>query len=633
MLESIRKITTGWLAKLILALITIPFALFGIESYLSQAGSGAAVAKVDGDAITIQEFGNALQNMRNRLQSEGKVDASLLDSPELKQSVLNRLVNEHLLNKEVRRAKFAISNESLGKTILAMPEFQEKGQFSQELYDKILAQNQLSPSKFESRMRTELLAQQAREGVASFAYQPRGVAEQVLRVEHQQREIQLAEIKVSDYLSQVKIDPAQLKDYYEKNKDKFRIPEQVKLEFVLMSANTLIANMKVSDEETKKYYDENAGKFQGDEKRKAAHILISFGVGATAQDKENARKKAEDVLVQVKKDPKKFAELAKKYSQDPGSAANGGELPPFGRGEMVKPFEDAAFAMTAGSVSDLVESEFGYHIIKLIDIEGQAQGYDSMKPQIRAELMYQKALAKFSEQAESFSNMVYEQSGSLEPASKEFGLQVQTSGWLSKEDGAKFFKNDKLMNMVFSDEVLKERRNTEAVEVGPNNLVSARVVDYKPAAPRSFEEVRDGIEAFLKSQQASKLTAQKGEAALAELRAGKQPAGVAWAEPVIIDRKNPHDVTPQVMSEVFKLDVSKLPTYAGIVDGSKGYKLIKLNRVDLALPEDESNRKSAEFELQNALESEYVAAYLKSLKDKSKVALNQKLLLGEGSGN
>lgn len=631
MLEVIRERTKGWLAKLILALITIPFALFGIESYLSQAGSNVAVAKVGGESITVQEFGNALQNMRNRLQSEQKVDASLLDSPELKQSVINRLVNERLLSKEVQQAKFAISNDHLSKTITGMPEFQEKGQFSQELYDKVLRQNQLTPSQFERRMRSEMLVQQAREDLVSFAYQPRSLADQIIRIEHQQREVAVAEIKSADFLAQVKIDSAQIKEYYEKNKDRFRVPEQVKLEFVLMSANTLIAGMKVSDEDAQKFYDENASKFQGDEKRKAAHILISFGVSATPQSKEDARKKAEDVLAQIKKDPNKFAELAKKYSQDPGSAENGGELPAFGRGEMVKPFEAAAFSMTPGAISGLVESEFGFHIIKLIKIQGQAQTFDSMKPQIRAELMYQKALAKFSEQAETFSNIVYEQSGSLEPAAKEFGLQVQSSDWMSKEDGAKFFKNDKLMAMVFSDEVLKDRRNTEAVEVGPNSLLAARVVDYKPAASRSFDEVKDAIESFLKSEQAGKLAVQKGETTLADLRAGKSVEGISWTETVVVDRKNTQELSGLVTSQLFKMNADRLPAYAGVSDGNKGYTLIKLNRIDHAIPEDESERKSAEFELQAALESEYIAAYLESLRKKSKITIDQKLLLGDSS--
>lgn len=625
MLETIRKYTQGWLAKAILALITIPFALWGIDSYLQQAGSNAAIAKVDGETITVQQYGNALQNWRNRLQAEGKVDPALLDRPEIKQSVLDGLITNRLLANEVQRANFRISDEQLANHIITLPDFQNDGRFSQELYDQILSQNRLSPSQFESRMRGDLLTQQARDSLASLAYMPKASAEKILQIEHQQREVSIAELRTADYLSQVKVEPAEVQAYYDKHKDKFQIPEQVKLEFVMLSANTLIAGMQVSEEETRKFYDENAAKFQGDEKRRASHILIGFGVSSTPQAKQEARKKAEQVLAEVKKNPGKFDELAKKYSQDPGSAEKGGDLGVFGRGSMVKPFEDAVFSMKPGAVSDLVESEFGFHIIKLTEIQGEAQTYETVRPQIRAELMYQKALAKFSEQAEDFSNMVYEQSGSLQPAANAFNLQIQSSGWLSREEGAKFFKNDKLMSMVFSEEVLKDRRNTEAIEVAPNTLLAARVADHKPSAPRTFEEVRSGIEDFLKLEKANQLAVKKGEAILAELKQGKKVDGLEWIPPVIVDRKNAQGLTEIVMSHVFKIDASQVPAYAGVQDGNKGYLLMQVSQVINAAGDDDSLQ-VAHSELDQALADEYVAAYIKSLRDKSEININTQLL-------
>jgi peptidyl-prolyl cis-trans isomerase D len=293
---------------------------------------------------------------------------------------------------------------------------------------------------------------------------------------------------------------------------------------------------------------------------------------------------------------------------------------------MVKPFEDAVFSMKQGEVSDLVQSEFGYHIIKLTEIQGQSQTYDSVKPQIRAELMYQKAVSKFSEQAENFSNMVYEQSGSLKPAADAFGLQIQTSDWMSRADGVKFFKNDKLVNMVFSDESLKEKRNTEAVEVSPNTLVSARVADYKPSAPRSFDEVKAGIEDFLKFEQAVKLAQQKGDADLASLRQGKEPGSLDWIPPVVVDRKNAQGLTDLTMAQVFKIDASKVPAYAGVADPKKGYLLIRVSRVDNLLASDETEKNTAKGELNTALASEYVSAYVKSLRDKGSVSINPQAL-------
>lgn len=634
MLEFIRKLTQGWIAKVILILVTIPFLLFGIDAYLREAGSTAAIAKVNGTDISIQEYANAVQNFRNKLQSEGQKNLSILEKPEVKQSILDRLITTHLLNDEIKTAKFKISNDQLSKYIVNLPEFQDKGQFSQEVYDKLLMQNHLTPSQFEGRMRSDLLNQQIRDGLAGVVYLPKSLAESTLKAEYQQREVSIAEIKAADFVAQTKVDPAAVKAYYEQHKESFKVPEQVKLEFTMLSANTLIPQMQVSEDESKKFYAENGSKFQGDEQRHASHILISFGTNPTPQAKEEAKKKAEQVLAEVKKSPEKFAELAKKYSQDTGSAVKGGELDPFRRdGTMVKPFEDAVFSMKPNEISGLVESSFGYHIIKLLDVSGQAQGYDELKPQIRAELMYQKALSKFTEQAENFSNMVYEQSGSLKPAADAFGLQVQKTDWLSRADGAKFFKNDKLMSMVFTDEVLKDKRNTEAVEVSNNTLVSARVVDYKPSAPRSFDEVKNAIEEVLKLEQASKLAIEKGSAAFSALKSGKEAAGLDWIPAVTVDRKNAQGLTDLTMSQVFKIDASKLPAYAGVTDPKKGYLLIKVSKVSDMLLTDEEAKKSATTDLKVALATEYIDAYVKTLRAKTKVTVNQTLLQSNTTSN
>ncbi len=627
MLDSIRKHTTGWLAKVILALITIPFALFGIDSYLNQAGSDVAVAKVNGAKISIREYGNAIENVRNRLQSEGqKVDAALLESAQLKQSVLDGLITRRLVDAEIHHANFKISDEQLSQHILGMPEFQLEGKFSEDLYQKTLAQNKLTASKFENDRRSELLTQQARDGLGKLVSIPKRMAEQTLKFAHQQRDVSVAEIKTAQFVSQIKITPEQVKAYYEQHKDKFKVPEQVKLEFALLSAAGLVSQMSVTDAEVKQFYDENSAKFQGDEQRHASHILIGFGAGATAKEKSAAKDKAADILAQLRKNPKRFEELATKNSQDPGSAAKGGDLGSFGRGAMVKPFEDAVFGMKVNQISDLVESEFGYHIIRLDGVSGQSSSFDSMKAQIKGELIFQKAQAKYAELADDFSNTVYEQSGSLKPAADKFGLQVQTSGWMSREDGAKFFKNDKLMSMVFSDEVLKEKRNTEAVEVSPNNLVSARLVEYKPSAPRSFDEVKGGIEAFLKLEQAVKLATEKGQATVEKLKAGDAGKDIEWIPPVTVDRKNAQGLTEPVMNQVFKIDASKLPAFAGFMNGKSSYTIVQVSRVDNALVDDEEAKKNAEAELQAAVAAEYVSAYGKSLKAKSDIVVNRKLL-------
>jgi len=634
MLDQIRTVAQGWVGKALLALITIPFALFGIDSYLSGAGNSATVAKVGGHPISIQEYDNALKNTRNRLQSEGKFDPAQIDGPEVKSLVLNQLINKQLLIDEIQQAKYAISDVQLATYITGMPEFQKEGKFSQELYDQTLAQNQLTPTKFEAAMRADLLTQQAQNGIASLGFISNARADHAFNITNQQRVVTVSEIKTKDFLSQATVTPAEVKAYYEQHKNKLINPEQVKIEFLLLSATNLITGMKVDDAEVRKFYDENTDKFKGSEQRNASHILIGFGVSPTPEKKQAAKAKAEGILAEIKKNPKSFEALAIKNSEDPGSAVKGGDLGSFARGVMVKPFEDAAFSMKVNEVSNLVESEFGYHIIKVTGITGTSSDFEALKPQIKGDLMFKKAQEEFAKQAEGFSNMVYEQSGSLVPAAKAFGGQVQQSDWLSRESGAKFFKNNtKIMDLVFSSEVLKDKRNSEAVEISPNNLVSARVVDYKAATPKGFDEVKSGIEALLQLEAASKLAVRKGEATLKDLREGKVVADVEWIPEVTIDRKSAQGLTELAMRQAFKTDVVKLPAYSGLADSKQGYLLVKVIKVDTPTQADADAKKVAKNELNAALASEYLAAYQQSLREKAKVTVNESLLLSQSESN
>ncbi len=627
MLETFREHSKGWLVKALLALIAVTFALVGIESYLNQAGSTVPVAEVDGDRITVQEYDNAVQNLRYRLQAEGQTDPALLDDPGLRRALLDELIRQRLLGQEARGAGLTLSDASLGKYIMELPEFQREGQFSQERYDQVLAQNRLTPTQFEDRMRGDLLVQKVGDGVAAAAFLSSSQFESIARIERQQREVSVARIPADGFLGQVTVSEEQIREYYEKNQERFRLPEQVRIEFVLFSANNLIPTMQVTEEEMRKFYEDNAAELQGDEQRRASHILISFGVAADEAAKQAARAKAEQVLAEVRQNPGAFAELAKKYSQDPGSAEGGGDLGVFGRGAMVKPFEDAVFGLRPGEISGIVESEFGYHIIKLTEVMGQRYSFDDLKAKIRAELLYQKALARFTEQADHFSNLVYEQFDSLKPAAEALGLQVQTSPLMSRAEATRFFKNDKMVNAIFSDAVLKEGRNTEAVEVAPNTLMSARVVEHKPSKARALDEVKTDVESILRLEQANELASKKGAELLAALRAGEQPAGLTWADAVTVDRVNSQGLGADVVQQAFRADAGKLPAYAGLT-GRDGYTLIRIGAVDTPEMYDEDEVRLVRDDIQRAQADEYLAAYLASLRGKAEIRINERLLGG-----
>ncbi|QDC70679.1 peptidylprolyl isomerase [Candidatus Methylopumilus universalis] len=623
MLDKFRSYAQTKAAQVILALVLIPFALFGIDSYLNQAGNNLSIAKVDGYKIALPEYNRAIENVRNRMMSEGKkVDPAMFDSFEFKESVVDGLITKQLINNDIKKSQFKITDQQLSQYIIGMPDFQKDGKFSQELYDKVLQNNQLNPKKFEESIRNDLLIQQVRDGLQKLTFIPPNNLTETLKATSQQREVTVAEFKTKEYMTKANISEKDMQAFYDQNKSKFLAPEQVKAEFVVFSLTSILPSITVSEDEVKAFYKTNADKYQNQQQREASHILIAASKNAAPAEKAKAKAKAEDVLGQIKKNPKQFEELATKYSQDPESAKKGGDLGAFGRGMMVKPFDDAVFSMKVNEISGIVESDFGYHIIKLTKVIGEGGGFDAIKPQIKAELIYQKAQDKYAALAEDFSNKVYEQSSSLDVVSKKFNLPIQKTDWINRNESDKFFKNEALMNALYSKESIKDRRNTEAIEVTPNNLISARVVDYKAQSTKPFAEVKKSIEDYLKFEAAKKLVATEGEAALKSVADASRK--IDWQATVLVDRKNTKGLSQAVTNHAYKMPTDKLPSYSGFVDGNNGYVIVKVSKVAFPNDDNEENKKEFASSYTEALSSEYLSAYLKGLKAKSSVSVNQK---------
>ncbi len=623
MLDKFRSYAQTKAAQVILALVLIPFALFGIDSYLNQAGNNLSIAKVDGYKITLPEYNRAIENVRNRIMSEGKkVDPAMFDSFEFKESVVDGIITRQLINNDIKKSKFKITDLQLSQYIIGMPEFQKDGKFSQELYDKVLQNNQLKPKKFEENIRNDLLIQQVRDGLQKLTFIPPNNLTETLKATSQQREVTVAEFKTKEYMVKASVNEKDMQAFYDKNKSKFLAPEQVKAEFVVFSLTSILPTINVSDDEVKAFYKTNADKYQNQQQREASHILIAASKNAAPAEKAKAKAKAEDVFNQVKKNPKQFEELATKYSQDPESAKKGGDLGVFGRGMMVKPFDDAVFSMKVNEISSIVESDFGYHIIKLTKVIGDGGGFDAIKLQIKAELIYQKAQDKFAALAEDFSNMVYEQSSSLDAVSKKFSLPIQKTDWISRSDSDKFFKNEALMNALYSKESIKDHRNTEAIEVTPNNLISARVVDYKAQTSKPFTDVKTSIEDYLKFEAAKKLVASEGEVALKSIVDASRK--IDWQAAVLVDRKNAKGLSDAVINHAYKMPTDKLPSYSGFVDGDNGYVIVKVSKVSFPNDDNEENKNEFASSYSEALSFEYLSAYLKGLKAKASVSVNQK---------
>ena len=623
MLDTFRKYAQTKAAQVILALVLVPFALFGIDSYLNQAGNNLSIAKVNGYKIALPEYNRAIENVRNRMTSEGKkIDPAMFDSFEFKESVVDGLITKQLLNNDIKKSKFKITDQQLSQYIIGMPEFQKDGKFSQEIYDKVLQNNQLTPKKFEESIRNDLLIQQVRDGLQKLTFIPPNNLAETLKATSQQREVSIAEFKTKDYMAKATIAEKDMQSFYDQNKAKFLAPEQVKAEFVVFSLSSILPTINVTEDEVKAFYKTNADKYQNQQQREASHILIAASKNAPPAEKAKAKAKADDILSQIKKNPKQFEALATKYSQDPESAKKGGELGAFGRGMMVKPFDDAVFSMKVNEVSNIVESDFGYHIIKLTKIIGEGGGFDAMKPQIKAELIYQRGQEKFAALTEEFSNKVYEQSSSLDAVSKRFNLPIQKTDWISRNDSDKFFKNEALMNALYTKESIKDHRNTEAIEVTPNNLISARVVDYKAQSTKPFADVKKNIEDYLKFEAAKKTVLSEGESALKSVADASRK--IDWQAAVLVDRKNTKGLSDAVINQAYKMPTDKLPSYSGFTDGNNGYVIVKVNKVAFPNDNNEENKKAFASEYTEALSAEYLSGYLKGLKAKASVSVNQK---------
>jgi len=606
------------LVQIVLALIVLPFAFFGIDTY-RKSGSVEALAEVDGEKVTQQEFDKVLQDQQERVRqmAGGQVDPAMFDRPEVKQSILDGLVNQKLLQSQAQKARLWVDDEQLREMIAGIEAFQKDGKFDQQQYESVLARQNMSPLLFEARVRQELGARNLTQPYAQGGYASATVADRLIRLSEQERMVSLVQISQANFTSQVKVDDAAVKGYYDQHQAEFKVSEQARVEYLAFNAGVLQSQVSVTDDEIKQYYDEHQSEFGLPEQRQAAHILITTSGDEAAQ--KAARAKAEQVLDEVKKSPGKFAELAKKYSQDPGSASAGGDLGYFGRGQMVKPFEDAVYSLKAGEISGLVQSDFGFHIIKLIGVKGGkiATLAEARNP-IEHKLRLQKAGDKFAELAEKFSNLVYEQSDSLKSAAELVKIPVQQSPWLVKgqPDGGVLW-TDKVLQAVFSDDVLKNKRNTAAIEIAENTLLAARLLEHKDASVRPLADVSAMIRQKLVAEQARDLAIKQGKDALAQLQRGEMPA-VAWTPVQSVTRNRHPGVEGELAEQLFKAPADKLPAYFGAAT-PQGFALLRLDAVKEVGDIDEMKRARFQQQLRQFTGDALMQAYLAEVRKKADI--------------
>src|SRR5688572_31345119 len=529
-----------------------------------------SVATVNGSDISERQFAEELRRQQDQMRRMfgNAVDPSMLDSPESRRAVLDAMISQRVMQTEAGRAHMFMSRDAVIDAITNAPEFQEDGKFSPARYSAYLASRGVSDQQNVAELQTQIPLARFAGAISDTGIAPRSVAARLVALEGQKREVSEVRFPLQQFLPQVKIDEAQVKAHYEANKGDYRTPERVRAEYLVLSAEAMARDEPPTENEIRAAYEGRAAQFRIEEQRRASHILVK------------TKDEADKLLAELKKNPGRFADLAKKNSQDPGSAEKGGDLGWFGRGMMVKPFEDAAFKLGQNEMQ-VVESEFGFHVLRLTGIQGgKTRSYEEVKKEIADDVARQKGQRKFAEAAETFSNMVYEQSDSLKGVAERFKLQIQSTGWIAKsarqELGA--LDNPKLLSALFSSDALKNKRNTDAIEVAPNTLVAARVLEHQPAAQRKLEEVKGEITEMLRTREGSALALKEGNAKLEQLRKG-QDAGVKWGPPRMISRRESQGFPPNVMRQVFAADTAKLPAYVGIPIPDAGYMLLRVSKV------------------------------------------------------
>lgn len=611
-----------------LALITLPFAFWGVESYIRDAASGAELAKVGDSTITTQELGAALreQGERMRQQMGAQYDPKILESKEARAAVLDSLISKRMVEMAVRDARLGVDDAALSRYIAQIPALQEDGKFSPERYAAAVAGQGMSKEMFEMRMRQDMARLQLIHAVGDASFGSKTAAALWTRAQLETRNVEEMRFAPEHYAKGIAIDEAAVSDYYKANEKRFETPEQIRAEFLVLDQETLQGQIQVSEAEIEARYKAKQESFQQTETRRASHILIKLGKDAGDAEVKAANDKMTEVQAKLAKDSKAFADLAKKYSDDPGSAQKGGDLDWFGRGMMVKPFEDAVFSAKEGETTGVVRSDFGLHLIRVTGIKAaKVQPLAEVRAQIASELAREGAKKKFTELAESFTNTVYEQPDSLKPAAEQFKLLVQQSAWLAKGRPLPApFDNPKLQAALFSAESLARKNNTEAIEIAPGRLVSARVVEHMPAKIQPLDVVRSAIMQQLTRDKAAETAIAEGQRKLEALRKGeKVEAKFAPARPLL--RVAPAGIARDAAREIFAVEAASLPAYVGAKLPDGGYAIY---RVVASKPADENDPRNAMLTQQyqrQVAENEF-SAWLKNLRQRYEVKVNQKQL-------
>lgn len=601
-----------WMMFIAMIFIIPSFVVTGIYSYNRMSDSENDLATVGDTSITMMDFDNAkrqyLDNFRRQMGQSFK--PNMLDTAEARASILAALISDRAISLEIASEYMNVGEADAINLVKQAPAFQRDGKFSTEAYQQFLNSMGKSDEQFVLELRRDLTRQMLLSAVSQTTQASNTVAQRIHDLLTEERTIRTFEIKPTAFLKSVSVTDAEAQSYYDQNKSLFAVPESVDIEYVVLSPESY-KNIKASEDDIKTFYEQNLQRFSTPEERRASHILIAVNNEKTDAD---AKKEADEIYKQLQADPSKFAQLAKSKSADPGSARQGGDLGFFQKGMMVPEFDNAVFSGKKGDLIAPVKTQFGYHIIKIVDVKpAQAKPLKEVRAEIEALYQQQAAIRAFAEDAENFSNMVYEQSESLQPVAERFGLKIQTVKNVTRDFEDQLI-NPNVIEALYGFDVLEDKRNSNAIEVASNTLLSARVTAHHKQTVKTFDEVKGDIVATLKNQKATEAARSQGSADIAKLLDKKSASG-KFGDKTVISRERPGAYAYEVVTAALRPDANKLPTYTGVQTQDGSYFVIEVqsSKKIEASPEQLAMRKA---ELAQLYSNPEQAAFISGLETK-----------------
>lgn len=601
-----------WMMLIAMIFIIPSFVVTGIYSYNRMSDSENDIATVGDTSITVMEFDNAkrqyLDNFRRQMGQSFKAD--MLDTPEARAQILASMISDRALALELASEYISVSEADAINLIKQAPAFQQNGQFSTELYERFLASMGKSDQQFVYELRGDLSRQLLLSSVSQTTIASNAMAQRIHDLLTEQRTVRTFEIAADSFKKSVKVTDEEVADYYKQHQSLFNVPETVDIEYVVLSP-AVYKDIPVSEDDVRGFYEQNLQRFSIPEERRASHILIAIDAD---KDEAAAKKEADELYAKLQADPKQFASLARKHSADPGSAREGGDLGFFRQGMMVPEFDRAVFAGKKGDLVAPVKTDFGYHIIRIDDIKtAKARPLAEVRGEIETLYRQEAAVRMFAEDAETFSNMVYEQSESLAPVVEQFKLTVQKATGITRNHEDAII-NPNVVEALFSFDVLQDKRNTNAIEIAANTLLAARVTNHRPQTVEPLDKVKGNIKTALTNTKAAQAAKAEGEALLAKLQKGEK-IDRSFGKASTLSRENPGEYTYEVVTAALRPQADKLPSFTGVQTRNGNYTVINVQSAKKvqAAPEQLAMRKAELAQLYSNAEQ---AAFMNALENK-----------------